>query len=194
MKNIKFLESIWNDIWKTSSDIINFLENKSIKIKFKDNCNNFHCIVIDFDINFVPHSLGIDKFPYFFKMKHKWGIAYWIRNHKEINIEKAFYRVSKEQIWKIKEKLQAWYEIFDFLKKISFDKLRITSKLKFATHNCDFMLIMNNGSFVLCKKEDTELFYECYIKSVRYLNQNKIEKYEFIDVSEFISFEVLQKK
>lgn len=166
MNNFNYL---WNQIKNTLNKILDIFSDKKIKINFKDKNNKLHYININFDNNFIPHSLAIDIIPYFKKINLKWSIISKIKNNDQINLKKIFSKVSDKQKWKIKEKILSWNEIFDFINQKCYNNLKIFTELQFITHYCDFGIIMNKGCFILCKLENTEIYYDYYIKSISYL-------------------------
>ncbi|MDE6289813.1 MAG: hypothetical protein K2L64_03535 [Ureaplasma sp.] len=105
---------LMSELKNISSEILNYFKDKILEIKFL-NKNNIHNISVKFDLNFIPHSLGIDKIPYFSNLKKKGKILNNLINNDVTDA--IFSKLSKNDINNIKQKIYGWKAIFSFIKK-----------------------------------------------------------------------------
>ncbi|MDE5599547.1 MAG: hypothetical protein K2I49_01275 [Ureaplasma sp.] len=181
---------LMSELKNISSEILNYFKDKILEIKFL-NKNNIHNISVKFDLNFIPHSLGIDKIPYFSNLKKKGKILNNLINNDVTDA--IFSKLSKNDINNIKQKIYGWKAIFSFIKnnKSSLEQIRISGKTKFFSHECDFCIVINGGCLVLCKQEENDNKFWCFIRSIRYLKDNN-NKINFIDDIKVLSFYLIE--
>ncbi|MDE5599974.1 MAG: hypothetical protein K2I49_03460 [Ureaplasma sp.] len=198
-----------SNLGKRINEILNkilicFDENKGVIFDIKNGKKIFR-IYIKFDINSIPHFLGINRLK-FFQQKKEFRDLKNIINYLKQNIltNKQVKMNKKGDISVITCKLDALNVIFDFFnsnKELNNNfSIKISKSGSFLTHKYDFIISINEQCLVLKRhqfklKLDSQNFNSTYILSIRNLNCFKKEnsKIVFEKSCKVIKFKKCQK-